>query len=227
MIKYYDVPQAKIHLVDPINNQLYTWTDNKKLFDNRVEDPDNEMFRFYYWHDTLYCYSQALNKSNEILKIKIPINQIKQESVSVGSFYESSTNWWGILIGILTCVVIVFGYRYWIGRNKKLEIESNNDMKGSTHFTKQEQIILQEMIKKHEEGGVEVNQFNELLEISHKAADNQRKIRNEVVKSLGIKLPTLTNLAENIIRNQIDEDKRSYRYVLTNEAFELLKEKGL
>ena len=133
-------------------------------------------------------------------------------------------NWWGILMGIITCVVLVFGYRYWILRHKRLQIESNNESESSIQFTRQEQIILREMIKQHEVGGIEVQQFNELLEISHKATDNQRKIRNEVVKSLSLKLPNITNSAENIIRTQIEEDKRSYRYVLTNEAFELLKD---
>ena len=224
LTKYYDVPQAKFHLADPINNKLYLWIDNNKLIDSKMADPEHEIFKFYCWHDTLYCYNHFDTKTSEVRKMRLAISQIKKESVLIGNFYETGMNWWGILMGIITCVVLVFGYRYWIARHKRLQIESNNESESSIHFTRQEQIILREMIKQHEEGGIEVQQFNELLEISHKATDNQRKIRNEVVKSLSLKLPNITNLEENIIRTQIEEDKRSYRYVLTNEAFKLLKD---
>lgn len=57
-----------------------------------MEDPEHEMLKFYCWHDTLYFYNYTDNKNKEIRKIKLSIKQIKQESVSAGSFYENGTN---------------------------------------------------------------------------------------------------------------------------------------
>jgi hypothetical protein len=34
LTKFYDIPHTKIHLADPIENQIFTWTDHNKLFNH-------------------------------------------------------------------------------------------------------------------------------------------------------------------------------------------------
>ena len=222
LTKFYDGTQTKIHLADPIANQLYIWTDNKKLFDNKVEDPEHEMFKVYCWHDTLYLYNQADNKNNEIRKIKIPINQIKQESVSGGSFYGSGTNWKIIAILSMGGILLIIGGIY-VMKNRKKEVNSTENVT-VIPFNSQERIIIKALIQHHKNGGLENQEIHELLGIAHKTSDNQRKIKNEFIKSLNAKLTVVYGINESIIRTPTDLDKRFYRHELNKEAFDILRE---
>lgn len=221
LVKYYDAPQAKIHLADPINNQLYSWTDSKKLFDFKVEDPDHETFRFYCWHDTLYCYSHAENKNKESRKVKIAIDQIKEESVLIDSFYETGMNSKVIAMLSMGGILLIIGGIYSF-KNRKKEANSTENVMVSL-FNSQERIIIKALIEHYENGGLENQEIHELLGISHKTSENQRKIKNEFIKSLNAKLMVAYGVNESIIRTPTDLDKRFFRHELNKEVFDILK----
>ncbi len=221
LIKYYDVPQGKIRLADPINNELYTWTDTKKLFDNKVEDPEHEMLRFYCWHDTLYFYNYTDNKNKEIRKIRLSINQIKRESVSVSNFYETGMNLNMILMLSMGGILLIIGGIY-ILKNRKKDTRSTENVAVSP-FNSQERIVLKALIEHYENGGLENQEIHELLRITHKTSENQRKIKNEFIRSLNAKLMVIYGINESVIRTPTDLDKRFFRHELNKEAFDILK----
>jgi uncharacterized membrane protein len=221
LTKYYDVPQAKFHLADPINNKLYLWTDNNKLIDSKMGDPDHEIFRFYCWHDTLYCYNHFDTKNSEVRKIRLPLNQIKKEAVLIGNFYETGMNWKMIAMLSMGGILLIIGGIY-VLKNRKKEANSTENVTVSP-FNSQERIVIKALIEQYENGGLENQEIHELLGITHKTSENQRKIKNEFIKSLNAKLMVVYGINESIIRTPTDLDKRFFKHELNKESFDVLK----
>jgi uncharacterized membrane protein len=221
LTKFYDVPQAKFHLADPINNKLYLWTDNNKLIDSKMSDPENEIFKFYCWHDTLYCYNHFDTKTSEVRKTRIAISQIKKESVLIGSFYETGINGkWMVMLSMGGILLIIGGI--YVMKNRKKDSKSTENMVVSP-FNSQERSILKALIAQQENGGLDNQEIHELLGISHKTVENQRKIKNEFIKSLNAKLLVIYGINESIIRTPTDLDKRFFKDALTKEIIEVLR----
>ena len=186
-----------------------------------MEDPDHETFRFYCWHDTLYCYSHAENKNKESRKVKIAIDQIKEESVLIDSFYETGMNSKVIAMLSMGGILLIIGGIYSF-KNRKKEANSTENVMVSL-FNSQERIIIKALIEHYENGGLENQEIHELLGISHKTSENQRKIKNEFIKSLNAKLMVAYGVNESIIRTPTDLDKRFFRHELNKEVFDILK----
>ncbi len=221
LTQYYDSPQTKFHLADPINNKLYLWTDKNKLIYRKMGDPEHEIFRFYCWHDTVYCYNHFSTKTSEVRKIRLAINQIKSESILIGDFYETGKSWKIIAMFSMGGVLLIIGGIY-VLKSRKKDINITENVAVSP-FNSQERIVLKSLIEHYENGGLENQEIHKLLEITHKTSENQRKIKNEFIKSLNAKLMVVNGISESIIRTPMDLDKRFYKYVLTKETIDILK----
>jgi hypothetical protein len=221
LTKYYDTPQSKFHIADPISNKLYLWTDNNKLIDGKIGDSEHEIFRFYCWHDTLYCYNHFDTKTSEVRKIRLSINQIKNEAVLIGDFYETDINWMMIIMLSMSGILLIIGGIY-VLKNRKKDANSTENVAVSS-FNSQERIVIKALIEQYENGGLENQEIHELLGITHKTSENQRKIKNEFIKSLNAKLMVVYGINESIIRTPTDLDKRFYRHELKKESFDVLK----
>lgn len=221
LTKYYDTPQSKFHIADPISNKLYLWTDNNKLIDGKIGDSEHEIFRFYCWHDTLYCYNHFDTKTSEVRKIRLSINQIKKEAVLIGDFYETGMNWKIIAMLSMGGILLIIGGIYLL-KNRKKDVNYSENVAVSP-FNSQERIVIKALIEQYENGGLENQEIHELLGITHKTSENQRKIKNEFIKSLNAKLMVVYGINESIIRTPTDLDKRFYRHELKKESFDVLK----
>lgn len=83
------------------------------------------------------------------------------------------------------------------------------------------EIKVLDVLKEHFESvGVDSNQINELLQISDKLPDNQRKIRNDFMKALSQKLTIVYQVEEAIIKKPSVHDKRYYFYQLSKIVFD-------
>jgi len=118
--------------------------------------------------------------------MKIPINQLKQESVLIGSFYETGINGkWMVMLSMGGMLLIIGGF--YVIKYRKKDSQSTENMVVSP-FNSQERSILKALIAQQENGGLDNQEIHELLGISHKTVENQRKIKNEFIKSLNAKL---------------------------------------
>jgi arsenate reductase-like glutaredoxin family protein len=94
---------------------------------------------------------------------------------------------------------------------------------GSKALNSLEIKMIEVLMKNYEKGGISSEQINDLLEINDKNVDNQRKLRNEFIKSLNLKLKIMHNFENSIERNPSSTDKRIFDYQLNEEIFKKLK----
>ena len=118
-------------------------------------------------------------------------------------------------------ILLIIGGIY-VMKNRKKDSKSNENMVVSP-FNSQERSILKALIAQQENGGLDNQEIHELLGISHKTVENQRKIKNEFIKSLNAKLLVIYGINESIIRTPTDLDKRFFKDALTKEIIEVLR----
>lgn len=224
LIEYYESPFVKIHIADPVNNKLYLWTDTHKVFERREIDLEHDLFKLYCWHDTLYFYNRADNKNGVTPKHKMAVAQLQKESILIGDLYEKDLNWQ--FMSFITFGLIAFGTGiFYIAKSRKSIVQpmlNVGDSSPLAQFNPQERMILKALIENYEIGGIESQQINDLLGLAQKAPDNQRKIRNDIIKSLNSKINLTYGISEGIIRIPTTLDKRFYRYELEGKVFDEL-----
>ena len=109
--------------------------------------------------------------------------------------------------------------------NKFFKDKSSNQnvLFSSYVFNSLEIKMIEALINNHENGGIRTIQINDLLGISNKSVDNQRKIRHQFIKSLNLKLTKSYNTHVAIERNSSNTDKRIYNYQLNEVILKKLK----
>lgn len=119
-------------------------------------------------------------------------------------------------------VILLIVWRIYVLKNRKKDISRTKNVAVSP-FNSQECIIIKALIEHYEKGGLENQEIHELLGITHKTSENQRKIKNEFIKSLNAKLMVVCRINEGIIRTPTDLDKRFFKHQLNKEALDVLK----
>jgi len=207
-------------IIDPFLNEVYHWVDKKRLFD--IEIP--EKLEFEYVHeDSLFSQNIFSNvNSNSIEKFAISIEETKNQATYIGKLYEvENNNFWLLLIAIgigLMIVSIIIYYKFF-----KDKTSNQNVLFSSYVFNSLEIKMIEALINNHENGGIRTIQINDLLGISDKSIDNQRKIRHQFIKSLNLKLTKSYKTQFAIERNSSNADKRIFNYQLNQVILKKLK----
>jgi len=207
-------------IIDPFSNEVYQWFDKERLFHTEIP----EKLEFEYVHeDSLFSQNIFSNvNSNSIEKFAISIEQTKNQATYIGKLYEAeNNNFWLLLIAIgigLMIVSIIIYYKFF-----KDKTSNQNVLFSSYVFNSLEIKMIEALINNHENGGIRTIQINDLLGISDKSVDNQRKIRHQFIKSLNLKLTKSYKTQFAIERNSSNADKRIFNYQLNQVILKKLK----
>jgi hypothetical protein len=200
-----------LFIIDPTLNEVYQWIDENRLF--HIEIP-TELEKEYVHEDSLQSYKFFdTGNRNERQKIAISIEETKNQAVYIGKLYESENNnflliFISIGIGLLIISFIIY-YKFIKDKSSKQHV-----LFSSFVFNSLEIKMIEALINNHENGGIRTLQINELLGISNKSVDNQRKIRHQFIKSLDLKLKKTYKTQFAIEKYSSTADKRIFIYQL-------------
>jgi hypothetical protein len=109
---------------------------------------------------------------------------------------------------------------YWFfQKKKKSNIENNNFIE----LNDAEKKVFDVLVSNKQEGGLSAEQLNEMLEISSKSIENQRKLRSDFLKSFEFKLSQIYQISTPVERIPSKTDKRMLAYVLNTMILEKAK----
>lgn len=219
LLEYKEDAVIKFLLIDPIKNLVLVWQDNQKVFGSQIAKTIEENpFALYCWHDTLYFVNETENVK-PLIRHKIAIQTMLKEATYDGSLYGAFGEWYWLLAFALGIMLIGFiSMRF---KRKEVNLSVNTSQpEALIIFNEIEEKVIA-VLKANVEGlGVDSNQINELLQINDKLPDNQRKIRNDFIKTLNQKLIEVYQVEEAIIRKPSVHDKRYYYYQLSKIVFD-------
>jgi hypothetical protein len=189
----------KMYIIDPSENKVFTFDNRKYLIATK---------EFHTSKDTIYCFME-----NGSTIVKYPIKQILAESVYLGPFYlkNSMRMIYTLLGGFILLVVILL---VWYQKNPK---------KRSSIFNSAELKIINASLQREI---LNTQDLNEILNISNKSLDNQRRIRLSIIKQLNQKIRDQYGLANGLEKEPDDTDRRLNLYKL-NEQVKLKLKKDL
>ena len=191
----------KLYIIDPAKNSI-------RVFDNhKLEIGSKE---FYANSDTLYCYFE-----NGSTIIKYPIKEVLSESEYVGKFYSNKTYMYYITVFLSLILVGIFGFL--MIRKRKLQ-------QAGKLFNDIEKQVLDSLL---ENSTLTTQDLNDILKVSSKSLENQRRIRLDIIKQLNEKIYTAYGIATGIDKQPDNFDRRLNIYSLNTTLRAILLSKRL
>lgn len=193
--------REKVYLIDPVKNSVYIYKSNKEQFQGGE-------YRFVSG-DIVYCYWDSENGPVSILSIA----DIQAKATYLGPFYSPKS--YAVYYGLLCLIVLVFaGFLYYAKRRKQKKYLS---------FDAQETAFLKALMSLDSESYLSTVEVNELLGLSGKTLENQRRIRLNTIAQINQKIQLFFHIEKAIERHTSPEDKRLTRYSLNSSALKALK----
>ena len=186
-----------LYVIDPVKNEVF---EVKRADANFQSAPD--MFTD---PSTIYAYWDAEGGKRKIYSIP----ELLKIAKPIGTFYEapSQLNFY-LLLAFLTLSVGI-GYYVYV-RSKKPNLD----------WDEADLNLVKALMDASE--GLSTVEVNEILGISTKNIDNQRKLRLQVISNINHKFQVKYNIRNVIIRNPSSVDKRQSLYSLKPEGQKLV-----
>jgi hypothetical protein len=193
--------REKVYLIDPVKNTVFVYKSNKEQFQGGE-------YRFA-TGDIIYCYWDLDNGPLNKLSIK----EIYAKASYLGPFYApKSYTLYYVFGGLL--ISIIAGILYYVKRRKQEKYLS---------FDAQEMAFLKALMALDSENYLSTVEVNELLGLSGKTLENQRRIRLNTIAQINQKIQLFFHIEKAIERHTSPEDKRLTRYSLNSTAIKVLK----
>jgi hypothetical protein len=193
--------REKVYLIDPVKNTVFVYKSNKEQFQGGE-------YRFVSG-DVVYCYWNLDNGPVSKLSIK----DIYAKASYLGPFYAPKSYALYYVFGGLLIIVFA-GILYYAKRRKQEKYLS---------FDAQETAFLKALMALDAENYLSTVEVNELLGLSGKTLENQRRIRLNTISQLNQKIQLFFQIEKAIERHISPEDKRLTRYSLNSAALKALK----
>lgn len=199
----------KLYIMSPSLNKTWEVANGKTFFDN--------YYRFYPKGDTLICFS-----NDHPVAIKYSIKRLLSTAKELGPMYATPIELYGkyafFLLGVLILGFVSF---------KLIKSKKQAKISVDIVFKNQELTLLNEFIKLSEGDFLTSNDINEIIGISDKGLENQRKIRTAVISQINTKIAKHYRIGDAIERKDHPEDKRLKLYKLKKKALIVLKKSVL
>ncbi len=193
--------REKVYLIDPVKNAVFVYKSNKEQFQGGE-------YR-YAVGDEIYCY---WNRDNGPIS-KLSIREIESKAIYLGPFYSPPSKWLyyaGIGFGSLA----LLGLFYFRKRTKEAK---------KLTFDLQEKLLLKSLMDLTADSFLSTVEVNEILGLSGKTLENQRRIRLNIIAQVNQKIQLFFQIDNAIERHPSPEDKRLSRYSLNSAALKVLK----
>lgn len=195
--------REKVYLIDPIKNEIF---EHKSV----TEQFQGGEFRFVAG-DTVYCYWDLENGSVS----KFSISEIQSKASYVGAFYNPPPSFLVYYLLGGGAVLLLIGILIYRNKSKKVS---------HIQFDEQETVLLKSLLSLSPGCHLSTVEVNELLGLSTKTLENQRRIRLNTISQLNQKIQLFYQVDQGVERQASPDDKRQSRYSLSAEAHRCLKE---
>lgn len=211
------------YLLDFENNIVYkNFRNNAKYEDfiftgntyqsNMCFELDKKIYYINYAKDSLHSFEVSMNDfKKEPYPVYIPIH----------------SNQPYIILTIILVILIPSSYFiYKTRKSKRKELKLPTELNGNPNdFTDLEMdfiyMIMDKSIKNQTSS---VEELNQILGLSKKPLEFQKRIRTETISQINNKFKELYKLEEDLIlRIRLEEDKRFFNYIITKENIKLVK----
>jgi hypothetical protein len=208
-----------IYLFDFKNNEVYKLTNTaieKTIFSSSAGTYIDLAFE---QNGKLY-YSQSSDPSHQLDSIPISIKDFTKQDYPL---YISVKNYTNIFIGIGIVLFSLIGflmYRKWKKQNNQTIQQEYTLSDGNENDFKANEMDLIEKINQISLDGksLSVEDVNQILGLSKKSLEIQKKIRTETINRINQKFRNKFSTDEDlIIRLRTEEDRRFYRYIVKEE----------
>lgn len=193
----------KLYTIDPAKNKVYEYHDPNKVLQGGYMNYSKGDTVFTYWH------------INDGPVVKFSVSEILAKSEFVGPFYTPKTNRWFYVLG-LGIVFVVFGAYLWIKKSKKTQV--------SLFFNSLEIKLLRALMHQDVSSPLSTNEINDILELSDKSLENQRRIRMNIINQVNQKIALFFQVEKAIERIASHEDKRLILHKLNPEVVKHIKD---
>jgi hypothetical protein len=187
---------SMLYIIDPVQNAVF---ELQSAVDNFQAAP-----QMYVGRGNIYAYWDAEGSKQKIYSIA----ELLKLAKPIGAFYEVPSQLNSYLLLALLALSLGIGY-YVIVRKRTLVL----DLDGP------EIALVQALMQSSE--GLSTIEVNEILGISSKNIDNQRKLRLQVISNINHKFQVKYRIGNAIIRNPSAVDKRQSLYSLKPEAIKM------
>ncbi len=144
-------------------------------------------------------------------RVSISLDQVIKQSVEIGSFYKMPSKFPYYLGILLLFLFSVLGVAYFFRKNQGTK---------SLSLDEQESVLLKALFES--KIGLSTVEINDILSLSSKSIDNQRKLRLQVLSSINHKFQLKYKIEITIIRTPSSIDKRQLLYTLNPEVVRLI-----
>ncbi len=226
ILKYYESPQAIFLIVDPIRNETRIWKDTHKLLANLGDNYEDDVQRSYVWNGALYFRRTVTGATGTTIQsVRLSIDDLWKRSETIGPFYAPPGTHNMLRYGLIAVVLFVSGVVVLrLRRSTKSIVPAIGHQQllyNTPHpdsLNNQERDVFNALLKTTDANGLNADQLNDILTVSDKAPDNQRKIRADVIKSLNLKLKLQWGIEEAVERKATTLDRRMYTYILKSDV---------
>jgi hypothetical protein len=193
--------RESVYIIDPVKNSIFVYKSNKEQFQGGE-------YRLVSG-DMVYCYWSSENGPLS----KLSINQILAKATYLGSFYTPKSYFSYYLLGGLG-IGLLLGLFYYLKQKQNTK---------TLDFDSYEKILIKSLMALDANSFLSTVEVNEILGLSNKSLENQRRIRLNTIAQINQKINFFCKVKKAIERSPSPEDKRLSRYFLNKEALRVLK----
>lgn len=193
----------KLFIINPETNQVYEYHDTNQMLQGGHMNYTKGDSVHTFWH------------INDGPIVTFSMKEILAKSKYIGPFYTVKNSLWYYISGTLALIFLL---------GVVLIIKKQRSKKTLT-FEPLERKLLQALLNKKYPEALTTHEINEILDLSNKSLENQRRIRINMINKINQKIALSYTIDEPILRLPSDEDKRIMLYRLNPDAIKYLKDK--
>lgn len=190
-----------IYFIDPVANQVYKYQSATRFFQAAPQMFVHNGSIYGFWDE----------EGGKVTSFNI--FSLVRKSTPIGSFYSANSYWTYYLLGVFLFVFALLIFNYLRKRDKKHNLQ----------LEEQEMNLVKALIAA-ESKGLSTVEVNDLLGLSAKNLDNQRRLRLNIISNINHKLYLKYRIEHAIVRTSSSLDKRQSVYLFSNDVLRLLKQ---
>ncbi len=175
-------------------------------------------------------YTLSNDSSNKLYSLKITLQDFTKEPFPI--YVQSTIFNINTLIFTSISIIFVLLLAWFLLRRKNsgnpiLLLNKNSESEVQNAFSIIEMNLIEQIISCNEKGiNLSGEQLNNILGVSKKSIETQKKVRGDTINRINYKFKTLFEREIDIIeRSRIENDRRFYNYIISKENATIYKEK--
>ncbi len=192
--------EEELFIIDPLNNQVFQYQNEIGSFRAAPLMYVQEGIIYGYWDE------------EGGKRFSFAIADLLKQSTMIGPFYKAKSYLYYVLAGLAVLVIFGILFTYYRKNKKKLPL----------HLDEPEFSLLNALLAAPQ--GLTTIEVNDVLGLSNKNLDNQRRLRLNIISNINHKLYLKYRLENAIVRTPSSVDKRQSLYTLKKELLPSLKQ---